>query len=198
MATIQITGSGGKRSRRREGAAAGQLAGSIYGPWGSAIGGFLGGAVGSLFGGSKPARAVTLDTDTNQVRLLTRDESGYATTTASGKKLRELEQIQRELAEVWTTGNLLGVPRKYLPAARLIAAERNAAHSSVKTTAPPPGEQPWRQYEMASSIIPPGGMAGFSQMTPASRLALLGRSGLRKSSRRRKSKSSRRSKKKAM
>lgn len=38
---------------------------------------------------------------------------------------------------------------------------------------------------MASAFVPPGGFVGFSQMTPASRAALLPRSGSRSSSRRR-------------
>lgn len=74
---------------------------------------------------------------------------------------------------------------------RLPSTYREAAAAALAAR-PPPGATPtWTEETtpMAGTFIPPGGMAGFLQMTPASKIALTGRSRSTTGTKRRKKRS---------
>jgi hypothetical protein len=83
------------------------------------------------------------------------------------------------MTEVYKTGLLVpGIPKEYQAAARDVAAI-----GAAKLARGPTPEQPPEQITLPRTdtgqnfmggFIPPGGMAGFSQMTPSSQLATRG------------------------
>lgn len=134
----------------------------------------------------------TLDTETGDVSIPL--VLGGAGRGIAARARPLLDDIERALEQTWRTGEIApGVPAAYSAVAGAILDARQRFGAPPTTTAET--TSPWSQYEMASALIPPGGMAGFLQMTPASRLALTGgRSrGSRRSRSRRKASSRKRS-----
>jgi hypothetical protein len=137
--------------------------GSLWGPVGGAIGTGAGWVVDKIFGKTKPARTYELDTDTGELEWVS-DGSPMQRRALQVKMVA----VERDLEEAWRTGVVPGtLPKKYRSGAALLVSERPT------TTNAPEVSPPWSQYDM-TAIIPPGGLQGFAQMTPASRLALTG------------------------
>jgi hypothetical protein len=96
------------------------------------------------------------------------------------------------LTEVYKTGVLVpGLPKEYRAAARDVAAIGAAKLARGPTPVQPPEQITLPRSDTGQNFmggfIPPGGMAGFSQMAPASQLALTrGGRGTRTRSKRRK------------
>lgn len=81
------------------------------------------------------------------------------------------------LTEVYKTGLLVpGIPKQYQAAARDVAAIGAAKLARGPTPEQPPEQitlpRTDTRQDFMGGFIPPGGMAGFSQMTPSSQLAL--------------------------
>lgn len=104
----------------------------------------------------RPFIATEFNTETGRVTLdsstLVTDRNWQRLANNYGKQITALQLVA-------DTGQIApGLDRAYRPAAEAILANRST---------PQPETQP-------VAIIPPGGYAGFSQMTPASKLALNG------------------------
>lgn len=130
---------------------------------------------------------VEVDTSTGQVRVVPAD------TTAKGKQKiiaiernKEIARVEQLLAAAYATGQVQGgLPAKYVEVGKQIAnlQQTDPIHGDDGTfddyeaahtyRARPVKEEPstWETNDMGG-FIPPGGMAGFSQMTGASKLAL--------------------------
>lgn len=166
MSLIRIdSGTKVKRGKPEVGRVIGSTVGSVFGPVGSAIGSRVGEV---LFGPTqlRPAPSIEVDTDTGNVSIL--DSSGAALTNRN--------PLEAVLGEVWAgTRPASVVGKRWRSSAELLRAEGEAYRATPKPPATEVPEPSWSQYDMASSIIPPGGMAGFNQMTSASKLALFPR-----------------------
>lgn len=169
---------------------------------GATLGSFIANPVGTVFGkiiesriAQRDARffPVELDTDTGKVDVQVptkgKGNAGKLAAKAFSSPAAQARKARTEqfLEETYATGQIAGVPPAgYDEVAEIVRQTSAQSHSTNQ------GDQSWEQY--MAGIIPPGGMAGFSQMTPASRLALTGSRGV---SRRRKSSSKTRRKAKA-
>jgi len=138
-------------------------------------GGFIGGAfgmkeigagIGSLFGNlidGKGTRPVEIDTETNNLVVL--DKRGNPINSATAKLLQE----------VWTTGSVpSNLRQKYWKTAQEIFRQRQDYYQAAAPVSPVETETSGAQYTGANSmigIVPPGGFAGYAQMTPASKAA---------------------------
>lgn len=128
---------------------------------GSALGGPLWGAsFGSFFKPKDPPFPVELDPQTGRAYLLS--STGSRITAFLGARGRE---IAGAFEATWSTGAIpADAPKKYRPQLELLLSRRGSYFGGSN---------------MAGGI-PPGGFAGFAQMTPASQLALGGKRTTRK------------------
>ena len=139
--------------------------------------------------------AGTVSLDKSAARRFMSGKGGPQRVNTS-KQMTQADAALPLLQRAYETGQVpSGVPSSYSEIAAAIARlEKPAAVS-----APAAPDQPFEQYGDSMPIIPPGGFAGFSQMTPASKLALVGKRGVSggKRKRRRKAKAAKKPRKRA-
>lgn len=208
MPVVRIEpGARGNRKRvavQNVGASAGAAVGGAFGSIaGAKIGDMLGGA---LFR-KEPVFPVEIDTETNRLRLLAPDPSQSVNrkTKTLAPRIQALNSaVESALQAVWDTGTVSAqVPKRYRDVATEIISQRALLRVDAEPAPAAPTETSGAQYTgefSMAGIVPPGGFAGFAQMTPASKAAQgflrAGRSAGRK--RRKKAKSTkRRARKKA-
>lgn len=179
MPTIRIDpGARGNRKRvavQNVGASAGAAVGGAFGSIaGAKIGDMLGGA---LFR-KEPVFPVEIDTETNRLRLLAPDpaQSINRKTKTLAPRIAALNSaVESALQGVWDTGVVSGqVPKRYRDVATEIISQRALLRVDAEPTPAAPTETSGAQYTgdfSMAGIVPPGGFAGFSQMTPASKAA---------------------------
>jgi len=206
MPTIRID-PGGKRTKYANRAGqVGALAGAAAFPLSPvmpAIGQYFGTAFGSIFDKREPEFPIEVDTETNQLRLITPDyrKAVNTKTRVLAPRIEAInEKIRQALQRAWDTGETGGIPKRYRDEVSALLSQRALFRTEP---APVPTETSGAQYTgdySMAGIIPPGGFAGFAQMTPASKAAQgfskLIRSA-RKATRRKKAKSTKRRAKKA-
>jgi len=171
MPTIRIDPGSRKnrlaRSLKMGSGALGTIAAAPLGPFAPLVGAAfakVGSTIGRIFNPHKKTYPFTVDTETNSVTLLRKEAP---ITTKKGKK------VQAALQSVWDTGLIpKTLPKRYRDEAALLLQQRNEFMLAPETAAPTvtEGAQYSGEYSMAG-IIPPGGFAGFAQMTPASKAA---------------------------
>lgn len=167
--------------RRKDRTHAADVGSRLYGY----IGNFVGSGIDALFA-RKKAYPFEVDTETGKVDLLTSRDylklkfpAGYARATRKDAALEALIQ------SAWSTGAAPpGLPGRYRSAVQELIAQKALFPPSA--VAP----EPFTQYGDSMITIPPGGFAGFNNMSPASKLALKfpGMGGRSSGKRRRKSK----------
>lgn len=173
MPTLRID-PGGRKNRLARASkvgfgALGTIAAAPLGPFAPIVGavfGKIGSSIGKVFNPHKKTYAFTVDTDSNKVTLLRKEAP---ITSKSGLK------VQTALQAVWDTGLLPStLPKRYRDEAALLLQQRNefklAPAPAPEIPSTVEGAQYTGEYSMAG-IIPPGGFAGFAQMTPASKAA---------------------------
>lgn len=171
MPTLRID-PGGRKNRLARASkigfgALGTIAAAPLGPFAPIVGavfGKVGSTLGHIFNPHKKTYPFTVDTETNKVTLLRKEAP-----ITSKKGLR----VQAELQSVWDTGTVpKNLPKRYRDEVALLLQQRNEFILPPGPAAPAvtEGAQYSGEYSMAG-IIPPGGFAGFAQMTPASKAA---------------------------
>ena len=138
-----------------------------------------GAVVGDMLGGAlfrkEPVYPVEIDTESNLLRLLAPDPAqsiNRKTKTLAPQITARNVAVQSALQQVWDTGEISAqLPKRYRDVANEIITQRVLLRVE---SAPAPtvteGAQYTGEYSMAG-IVPPGGFAGFAQMTPASKAA---------------------------
>lgn len=174
MPTIRIDPGSRKnrlaRASKLGGAALGTIAAAPLGPFAPIVGavfGKVGSTLGKVFNPHKKTYPFTVDTETNTVTLLRKEAP---ITSKKGLK------VQAALQSVWNTGLVpKELPKRYRDEAALLLQQRNEFMVQPETAAPAPvqteGAQYTGEYSMAG-FVPPGGFAGFSGMTAASKAAM--------------------------
>lgn len=182
MPTIRIDPGGGKGGKRIRSQSAGALLAAKAFPK-SLVMPSIGAYFGDLFGkvvsnfGKDPTYPFEVDTETNKLTLITPPQQ-----FPNAPKYKALqpridaanEKVRAALQASWDTGVIAsGVPKRYIDEVETLLAQRG---SVWQDTSPAPistetsGAQYTGEYSMAG-IVPPGGFAGFAQMTPASKAA---------------------------
>jgi len=128
-------------------------------------------------------RPVELDTVTNEVKVITSNEPGQIGAFTAAKLLNRQAELARPMLEwAYKWGK---VDPKTPPAYREVAKTLAEMHwtdygkhsGEIDYTAtvedPPSVDSVRNEDTFMGGIIPPGGLAGFSQMTGASKLALM-------------------------
>jgi hypothetical protein len=139
-----------------------------------AIGQYFGTAFGSIFDKREPEFPIEVDTETNKLSLVTPDyrKSVNTKTRALAPRIEATnEAVRVSLQRAWDTGDAAGVPKRYRDEVAALLSQRELFRTEL---APVPTETSGAQYTgdySMAGIIPPGGFAGFAQMTPASKAA---------------------------
>lgn len=182
MPTIRIDPGGGKGGKRTRAQTVGALAAAKALPL-SPVAPFIGAYFGDLFGqvvsnfGKDPTYPFEVDTETNKLTLITPPPQFPKAPKYKALQPRidaANEKVRAALQASWDTGVVAtGVPKRYIDEVETLLAQRAGVWQD---TSPAPsstdavGAQYTGDYSMAG-IIPPGGFAGFAQMTPASKAA---------------------------
>ncbi len=139
------------------------------------IGAYFGDQFGKVLSnfGKEPVYPFEVDTDTNLVKLLAPDPRGSinAKTKALAPKIERLNsEVQAQLQLVWDSG---GIPQHFPKRYKALAGELLSQRAVFFRDAPAAVDS-FTQYSENQNmgIIPPGGFAGFAQMTPASKAAM--------------------------
>lgn len=113
--------------------------------------------------------------DTVKIDVPKNYQTGGRQGAVARTRLAAVQGAQNALFDVYQTGILIpGVPKFYKQVAAEVAKigaaklARTSAPAQDRPTPSPPGKNPMPP----GGYIPPGGMAGFSQMTPSSQIAL--------------------------
>lgn len=179
MPTIRIDpGARGNRKRvavQNVGATAGA---ALFGAFGSAAGAKIGDMLGGALFRKEPVFPIEIDTETNKLRLLAPDptQSINRKTKTLAPRITALNSaVESALQGVWDTGTISAqVPKRYRDVATEIISQRALLRVEAEPAPASPaiteGAQYTGTYSMAG-IVPPGGFAGFAQMTPASKAA---------------------------
>lgn len=169
-----------KRGKKRIAAqTVGTIIGKAFGGPGLVLfGAKMGDSFGKLISKKEPVFPVEVDTETNVLRLLAPDPKASINTKTRvlAPRIDKLNnQVQSALQEVWNTGQIVGqLPKRYRDLASELLSQRAILYRDTQPPAVSPtiteGAQYTGEYSMAG-IVPPGGFAGFAQMTPASKAA---------------------------
>lgn len=181
MPTIRIDPGGKKQSKVQRGQQVGALIGERFGGPGLVVfAAKMGGDLVKVLQnfGKDPVYPFEVDTETNKLTLLAPDyaKSINTKTRLLAPKMQARDKgVEAQLQQVWNSGEIAaGVPKRYLPQLQELLSQRAIFY---RDTVPPDvsptiteGAQYTGDYSMAG-IVPPGGFAGFAQMTPASKAA---------------------------
>lgn len=176
MPTIRIDP--GKRGNRKRDAVTtvGALAGSATRiPFADVAGAVVGDMLGGALFRKEPVYPIEIDTETNMLRLLAPDPAqsiNRKTKTLAPQITARNVAVQSALQQVWDTGEISAqLPKRYRSVANEILTQRVLLRvESAPAPTTTEGAQYTGDYSMAG-IVPPGGFAGFAQMTPASKAA---------------------------
>jgi hypothetical protein len=150
-------------------------------------------------GGNSPMYPVEVDTETNQVTVFARQGKEKGRGVLLNQMARDYASTtQAFLQQVYDTGlvTMTKDQRAYRGVAQDVAKLKPPSAPSSQPAPPEVIQLPRGDtgQNFMGGFIPPGGMAGFSQMTPVSQLALTGRRRAGGGGRKRRRKSAKRSK----
>lgn len=179
MPTIRIDPAKGAQRKVQAGQTVGAAIGKAFGGPGLVLfAAKMGGDFIKVLTKKEPVFPFEVDTDTNQVKLLAPDPLQFDAPKyrVLAPKIRARnDEVQAALQAVWNAGEIVPqLPKRYRDLAGELLSQRAIFY---RDAAPPDaaptvteGAQYTGAYSMAG-IIPPGGFAGFAQMTPASKAA---------------------------
>lgn len=172
----------GKKAQRKEqrGQAVGAIIGKAYGgPGLVAFAAKMGGDFVQVLKnfGKEPVYPFEVDTETNRLTLLAPDYSKSVNTKTRvlAPKMQAADKaVEAILQQVWNSGEIAALlPKRYRPQVQELLSQRAILYREPEP--PGPTETEGAQYPIGSNvtmpIVPPGGFAGFAQMTPASKYA---------------------------
>lgn len=181
MPTIRIDPAKPGQQKIQRGQAVGAIVGKTFGGPGlvvfaSKMGGDLVKVLQNF--GKDPVYPFEVDTDTNKLTLLAPDyaKSVNTKTRVLAPKMQALDKaVEAQLQQVWNSGEIAsGVPKRYLPLVQELLSQRAIFYRDAVPPEATPTVYEGGSYSGAYSmagIVPPGGFAGFAQMTPASKAA---------------------------
>lgn len=180
MPIIRIDPGSGKGKKRQASQQAGSLLASAaapLSPLAPLIGAYFGDLFGRLISKGEPTFPIEVDTETNTLRLITPDYRAAVNTKTrvlAPKIEARNAAIEAALQSTWNSGIIApGVPKRYRDEAAELISQREL-FGAINAAPPAPTETEGAQYTGADSmagIVPPGGFAGFAQMTAASKAA---------------------------
>lgn len=181
MPIIRIDPAPKQQRKEQRGQAVGAIIGKAYGgPGLVAFAAKMGGDFVSVLKnfGKEPVYPFEVDTETNQVKLLVPPQQ--FPDAPKYKQLAKIQEplnlsVQTALQSAWNTGTVANVPKRYLTQVQELLSQRALYYREPVTAPPEPTITEGAQYSGAYSmagIVPPGGFAGFSGMTAASKAAM--------------------------